>query len=347
MNYYNEWDKKTAAWLRELIKQGLISDGIVDERSICDVQPEDLRGFTQCHFFAGIGGWSYALRLAGWPDDRPVWTASLPCQPFSAAGKQQGAGDDRHLWPHFFGIVRECLPYTMFGEQVAKAIGFDWLDGVSADLEEEAYSVGACVLGAHSAGAPHQRQRLYWVAKSEGERFPIRHPQLHGDSRETESHGSETYVRLADSRCPSDERRGENRDISSETETSEGEASEREWGGDAYRDCSPVDTMGNSDQGRRKVPNQQLGHGAEAQGQREAIESRIRRSWSDSSPILCRDGKYRRVPTEPSLFPLADGLSFRLGGRRSGRSGLLRGSGNAIVPQVAAQFIQAFLESIE
>ena len=80
-SYYNEFDPFAAAWLRELIKDGQIADGEVDERSIVDVRPDDLRGFTQCHFFAGIGGWSYALRLAGWPDDAPVWTCLLYTSP--------------------------------------------------------------------------------------------------------------------------------------------------------------------------------------------------------------------------------------------------------------------------
>ena len=88
--YYNEHDPKAAAWLRELIQAGEIPAGDVDERSIVEVQPADLARYTQCHFFAGIGGWSYALRLAGWPTDRPVWTGSCPCQPFSSAGKSGG-----------------------------------------------------------------------------------------------------------------------------------------------------------------------------------------------------------------------------------------------------------------
>ena len=167
MNYYNEYDAKTAAWLKQLITDGLVPHGDVDTRSITEVTAGDLSGYTQCHFFAGIGGWSLALQLAGWPRGRPVWTGSCPCQPFSSAGKQKGAEDERHLWPAFFNLIRQCRPEHVFGEQVASAIGHGWLDGVSADLESEGYACGATVLGAHSVGAPHIRQRLYWVAHTD------------------------------------------------------------------------------------------------------------------------------------------------------------------------------------
>ncbi len=164
--YYNENDPKVAAWLRQLIKEKLIAPGEVDERSITDVGPGDLKGFTQHHFFAGIGGWSYALRLAGWSDDKPVWTGSCPCQPFSAAGKNKGKTDDRHLWPHFFRLIRECRPDSVWGEQVEGAIKHKWLDDLQTDMEAEGYAVGHCVLGAHSVNAAHIRQRLYWVGHS-------------------------------------------------------------------------------------------------------------------------------------------------------------------------------------
>ena len=150
------------------MSDGLIAPGLIDRRSIVDVLPEDLDGFTQCNFFAGIGGWSYALRLAGWPDDRPVWTGSCPCPSFSAAGKGKGFDDPRHLWPEFFRLIRECRPSVVFGEQVEAAIGHGWLDLVSADLQGEGYAVGAAVLGACSVGAPHQRKRLYFCAHTEG-----------------------------------------------------------------------------------------------------------------------------------------------------------------------------------
>jgi DNA (cytosine-5)-methyltransferase 1 len=162
--YYNENNPYAAQWLRNLIAKGLIADGEVDDRSITEVRPRDLRGYKQCHFFAGLGGWAYALRLAGVPDDTPVWTGSCPCGPWSSAGRQDGFSDERHLWPEWFRIIRECRPPVVFGEQVEAAIRWGWMDAVQGDLEAEMYAVGFTVLGAHSVKAPHIRQRLYWVA---------------------------------------------------------------------------------------------------------------------------------------------------------------------------------------
>src|SRR5690606_35109997 len=164
--YYNEFDPYAAQWLRDLIDAGLIPKGDVDERSIVDVQPSDLAGYRQCHFFAGIGGWAYAARLAGWPDDRELWTGSPPCQPFSVAGKQRGADDERHLWPHYFRLIRARRPAVCMGEQVAAAVGKNWLDGVFADLEGIGYACGAVVVPACAVDAPHRRDRLWFVARS-------------------------------------------------------------------------------------------------------------------------------------------------------------------------------------
>ena len=161
--YYNEFDPKAAAWLRQLIKNGNITPGEVDERSITEINPDDLIGFDRVHFFAGIGTWDYCLNESGW-GDRPIWTASLPCQPFSTAGKGLGNQDERHLLPYFLELVRQCKPDTIFGEQVEGAIKHGWLDDLQTNMEAEGYAIGHCVLGAHSIGAAHIRQRLYWVA---------------------------------------------------------------------------------------------------------------------------------------------------------------------------------------
>lgn len=184
MNYYNEFDHFSAEWLRELIKAGHLPKGDVDERSICDIQSQDLKEYTQCHFFAGIGGWSLALKMANWPTTRPVWTGSCPCQPFSLAGRKKGLKDERHLWPVWYRLIAECKPSIVFGEQVASAISDNWLDIVSSDLESEDYAVGAAVFTAACAGAPHIRDRLYWVGYAEhGGPLPF-------DSRRTHARGS-------------------------------------------------------------------------------------------------------------------------------------------------------------
>jgi DNA (cytosine-5)-methyltransferase 1 len=306
--YYNDHDKKTCAWLRELIKAGLIPAGEVDERSILDVAPADLAGFTSCHFFAGIGGWAYALRLAGWPDERPVWTGSPPCQPFSAAGKGLARDDPRHLAPHFVRLVRACRPDMLFGEQVASAAvfgptakgnrpGFEgqppwaWLDDLSDRLEAARYAVGAIDLPAAGFGAPHIRQRTFFGA-----------------------------IQLADADDAGHSRPGP-------------------WGGgdddrmaDADRDVSgwrPGEASGAEAQGR---------HVAEPGDYRPVNDGPYDRPdpldgfWRDADWLYCRDGKWR--PVEPGLEPLAHGLPARVG--------RLRGYGNAIVPQAAATFIRAF-----
>ena len=168
--YYNEIDPFAAAWLRNLISAGHIAAGDVDERSIEDVYPSDLRGYTQCHFFAGIGGWSYALRLAGWPDDRPCWTGSCPCQPYSTAGKGKGFADERHLWPPFFHLVESGRPVTLFGEQVESAIKHGWLDLVKDDLQGIDYAFGSVSVAARRVGARHLRKRIYIVAHDKRQR---------------------------------------------------------------------------------------------------------------------------------------------------------------------------------
>lgn len=166
--YYNEFDRHAAAWLRELIKEGHIAPGDVDERSITDVTPEDVKGYCQCHYFAGIDGWPLALRMAGVPDDYPIWTGSCPCQDFSNAGRKAGFAGDRDLWPEMYRLIKECQPNCIFGEQVDDAP--EWYDRTSHDLELLNYACGSVVVPACCVGAPHQRDRLYWMAHSDSKR---------------------------------------------------------------------------------------------------------------------------------------------------------------------------------
>ncbi|MBR8083109.1 DNA cytosine methyltransferase [Burkholderia vietnamiensis] len=162
--YYNEVDSYAAEWLRNLIRAGHIAPGEVDERSIEDVHPEDVKGFIQCHWFAGIGVWSHALRMAGWEDSRPVWTGSCPCQPFSAAGKGAGFDDERHLWPAWYWLIGERRPPVIFGEQVASSAVEPWIDLVSTDMERLDYAIGTIAFPAAGVNAPIIRERTYFCA---------------------------------------------------------------------------------------------------------------------------------------------------------------------------------------
>lgn len=172
-NYYNEIDPDAAAVLRAGIADGIFPDGDVDERSIEDVKPHDLDGYTQCHFFAGTGGWILALDLAGWPRNRRVWTGSCPCQPFSSAGKGLGLADERHLWPAWLYLIDECGPPDIVGEQVASSRTEPWIDLIHADLEGLGYAFGGVAFPAASIGAPFIGDRFYWAAVSAA----LRHQQ--------------------------------------------------------------------------------------------------------------------------------------------------------------------------
>lgn len=160
---YNDISSDACLWLDRLICNDLIPEGDVLEFSITELGPDFCNGYTQCHFFCGIGGWPYALKLAGVPVDWNIWTGSCPCQPFSLANKDaKGFDDERDLWKDFFRLIKDGKPDFVFGEQVPTAASNGWLDRLCTDLQSEGYIVLASILSASLVGAPHYRKRLYW-----------------------------------------------------------------------------------------------------------------------------------------------------------------------------------------
>ncbi len=347
--FYNEFDPYAAQWLRNLIKAGHIAPGEVDERSIEDILPSDLAGFTQCHFFAGIGVWSLALRRAGWDDTRPVWTGSCPCQPFSAAGKGVGFADERHLWPAFNHLIAECKPAIILGEQVASGPVGDWIDLVHADMEGLGYAFGGIPFPSAGVGAPHIRDRLYWMAHaiSDGrQQGGLRNGRdREADSRRPRlgvSNASEAY-RLADhnSNGRSEGAGRELHDAEHHAEPCGGadgmgiaESDGRKWPGKFSESTGWNGTahdgaiVGLADDLMQQRPNRQPGIGnvdatpgrqqgtAALAGFRCDLRPRPTNGiWGASDWLGCRDGKWR--PVEPGTFPLAPGAAGGVGRMRA------------------------------
>lgn len=315
--YYNEFNKKKCQAMALLMAEGLIPHGDIDDRPIQEVTANDVKGYTQCHFFAGWGGWAYALGLAGWPDGRPVWTGSCPCQPFSSAGRQKGKADERHLWPEWLRLIRECGPSVCFGEQVERAIAHGWLDDVYQGLEREGYAVGSSVLPACGVGAPHRRERLWFVgiADSAGS-------QPRQQAAEATRHGDTSIAAsgtVGDAMAHA-ERQQTHKEQQRPAENERGRSSNNIGGRDLDRQQSTVgDGDGQGPQRRALLP--------ERPDERSPWSSGV--EW-----LQCADGKQRLV--KPGIQLLADGYP--------NRGMLLHIAGDSIVPQVAAAFIGAYMD---
>ena len=309
MVYYNDNEPFVQEWLKNLIGNDYLPKGDIDGKSIEEIRASEIKDYEQAHFFAGIGGWPLALRLAGWGG--PVWTGSCPCQPFSVAGKRGGAADPRHLWPEWFRLIQECRPVTIFGEQVASRGGYAWFDAVQTDLEGVGYTVGMVVSPAAGFGAPHMRHRIYFVADAE-RRTTERHrqPMAGAPGRDQRTSEEREWLRL---------NVGDGGDTGELGDASRG-TGERDAGG------VPGTQEEISSQDRQE-------HGDSVVRSPDAGSGVFSGYWSNAEWLPCTDGKAR--PVEPGTFPLAHGVPSRVG--------RLRAYGNAICVPQAVEFIRAYM----
>ena len=336
--YYNEIDPFAAQWIRNLMAEGWITKGDVDERSIEDVQPNDLAGYDRLHFFAGVAVWDYALNQAEWGRGE-IWTGSCPCQPFSAAGQGAGFDDERHLWPHFHHLIKECRPAIVFGEQVASKDADPWIDLVCTDLEALGYAFGATPFPSASVGAPHIRDRLYWVGHASSAGLE----GLAGDggaARRKGPPGSVAATGVFGGLAHDNSDRCEPRREGCEA-MGHGQAagSDRGPGGLADadrgqceqqpRDGRPAGLFGTT----HGAPSVVIGLGdcGSGAGLRPGPTNGY---WRDADWLYCRDGKWR--PVEPGTFPLVNGAPARVGRQRA--------YGNAINAKAAQVFIECVMD---
>jgi DNA (cytosine-5)-methyltransferase 1 len=312
-HYYNEIDAYCAKWLRNLMDAGHIPAGDIDTRSIEDVRPDELRGYVQCHFFAGIGGWPLALALAGWPVDRPVWTGSCPCQPFSVAGKGAGFADKRHLWPAWQHLIAQREPPVVFGEQVASAT--EWLGLVFGDLEALGYAVAGVPVEAASAGAQHYRDRYWIVADNDQQRPSAERQQRSWELGRPGGHPEDHARTLAHGH-------------------GQGLAIRRSERRDARQECATTQRSGS----RPVVDLARVGWGegwTESEFRSRGFTAAVA-SIDDAQYVECPDGKWRALPP-PRVRWLGNGIPARVA--------KLRALGNAIDPRPAAEFISAYAEA--
>ena len=375
---YTDSDPFVCAWTRNLINAGEIPHGEVLELPIQQLTALQLRGATQVHCFNGVSGWPYALKLAGWPATASVWSGSCPCQSFSTAGRRKGFDDERHLWPEWFRLIRECRPLVVLGEQVPSPDGLKWFDLVSSDLEEEGYAVAALDIPAGGVGAPHLRQRLYFaaIAMAESDRERRERLRLHlragrsrqakpeawrrrealgmanaagvGSARESDAGRQEVArsqhareaVELADS--AGEGRRGPERAAQAQPQA--------EVSGEPRRpSLADAGELGDAS-GEGSGRDAGAVSGAQETGEREGVFARrlshesvaagaVRGFWSPAEWVACYDPR-----TDGVVYrPVEPGLEPVASGLPA-RVGRLRGYGNALCAPLAATFVRSVME---
>ncbi len=161
--------------------------------------------------------------FTSWKGKIDVLTGGFPCQPFSVAGQRKGADDNRYLWPEMLRVIRETRPLWVIGENVAGITNMVQpgsetdvetksdqdeenyketileqeyiINTICDDLEREGYSVQPIIVPACGVGAPHRRDRVWFITHSNGsrglqfgERRDIRDKEQYDQDKEPERH---------------------------------------------------------------------------------------------------------------------------------------------------------------
>jgi len=282
--------------------------------------------------FCDIEPWSRRVLSKHWPDvpiaedvkelardpDRNVFdcdilSAGYPCQPFSVAGNQKGAEDDRHIWPYIREIVAHKRPAWCVFENVYGHIGLG-LDQVLFDLESEGYTSRTFVVPACGVDAPHRRDRLWIVANTDsndGRHISSTKPSERETRLEYRGGGDGQPVR-------------ETEQIVADTVSPRSQARQSDRLGNQHGS--------QGDQGQSESSSSEI-HVADAdsarlQGRQNARDTS--QGWAqrkEQSPRRNKRTDGQNWPVEPSVGRVAHGIPKRVD--------RLRGLGNAIVPQIA------------
>ena len=324
--YYNDSDPNACDWVRRLIRKGLIADGEVDQRDMREVQPEDLQGFDLVHLCSGIAGWDLAMQWSGEEFDEPAWTVSCPCPPFSAAGKRLTCPECKG--PHLVWCPRRT------GYAICAGCEHSWLAD-SRHIWPEVWRLVAgsrpgYVFGEQVASAAG----LDWIAAVQASLDILRYDSWAEDraaSSVAAPHKRQRYWWIA---------------FLEDGLADAGRTDSRQDGGRSEEAPAP----GSGENLHRRYRQGRLadadGRDAEAEGIQRGGQQRLAsqdagivarfEGWDQVEWLECGDGITR--PVKPGVPPLAHGIPKRLV--------QLGGYGNAIVPQVASEFIKDSMEII-
>ena len=303
--------------------------------------------------FSGIGGFDLAAEWAGWANafnceidkfcqkvlryhfpnavqygditttDFTQWhgridvlTGGFPCQPFSTAGKRLGTSDNRYLWPQMLRAIRQIAPRWVVGENVYGLVNWSGglvLETVCADLEDAGYEIQPYIIPACAVGAPHRRDRIWFVAHRNDAGPQSLRQERHGVyGFETSSHAHGDRPRGGENQQEPVERSCRTSDAGPRCEDAVASDSDSKRFAEQFIAQKPSDT-------HRRI------------GERGNDNiTRNRQHWEKfplESPICSRnDGLSDRL----------DGITFPVWCRES-----IKAFGNAIVPQVAYQIFDA------
>jgi DNA (cytosine-5)-methyltransferase 1 len=299
-----------------------------------------------------------------------ILTGGFPCQPYSSAGKRKGKEDERHLWPEMLRAIKEIQPRWVVGENVLGLV--NWSGGlvfheVQTDLEAAGYEVWPYVLPAASVGAPHRRDRVWFVAYVTGNGYDAESDQANNpigqNNKQSRSQRKRTIEGLSNERSTSHPNRNgfNQRNGNDEINTSEGRfnALGNADKGNEYGDVA--DTEGKSSERMRP----QFGEFSKSeQGEFGGTHSKMD-NWdvADTDSQLCERGSnedksktpkrhvgtsfqyntWQNFPTQSPICTGNDGISSRLDGITFSkwRNESIKASGNAVVPQVVYQIFKA------
>ena len=284
-----------------------------------------------------------------------IITGGFPCQPFSVAGRRQGTGDNRYLWPEMFRVIKEFKPRWIIAENVRGIVNIQdgvVFENVCTDLESQGYETQTFIIPAAGVGAPHRRDRVWIVAHSEFNGLPSskkRESTKETISKESQGQNNAFNTTGTSSLSTSKQIMENSRRIirgqqsSRNKESIESGASQKtEWSADS-------DSLARSGKGEKimadpNINREKWNQSENRKGSRLKQSSKdvanSKRVYVQGQQDRSRQKQSRRSgwwDIEPNVGRVADGVQ--------GRIYRLKGLGNSIIPQIAEEIGKAIVKA--